>query len=179
MLFIANSIYALAAPFLPVELEAKGISSSMTGVIFAIYAVASVFAALVCGMYLDLFGHRCMLIFGSLLMAASIACFGVIENMTDKTVISVLAVALRIFQGVASGVINTSVYSYAAQVYPDQVEKVVSMGEGFVGIGVAMGMIVGSYIYQAVGFSYTFYIFGMIMAPFALLVYVCLSKPKK
>ena len=53
--------------------------------------------------------------------------------------------------------INTSVYSYAAQVYPDQVEKVVSMGEGFVGIGVAMGMIVGSYIYQAVGFSYTLF----------------------
>ena len=95
ILLIANSIYGLAAPFLPVELEAKGVSSSMTGVIFAIYAVASVLAALVSGMYLDLVGHRCLLMFGVLLMSASIACFGVIESLTDKTAILVLSVALR------------------------------------------------------------------------------------
>ena len=176
---IANAMYGLAAPFLPVELEAKGISPSMTGVIFAIYAVASVLAALVCGMYLDLVGHRCMLVFGVLLMASSIACFGLIESLTDKIAILVLSVALRFSQGVASGLINTSVYSYVAQAYPDNVEKVVSMSEGFVGIGSAMGPIIGSFIYQAVGFSYTFYFFGVGMAPFALLVCACLSKPKK
>ena len=151
----------------------------MTGVIFAIYAVASVLAALACGMYLDLVGHRCMLCFAILLMASSIACFGVIESLTDKIAILVLSIALRLSQGVASGMINTTVYSYVAQAYPQNIEKVVSMSEGFVGIGCAMGPILGSIIYEAVGFSYTFYIFGVAMAPFAILICACLNKPKK
>ena len=95
IIFIANTIYGLAAPFLPVELEAKGISTSMTGVIFAIHAVASVLASMVSGIYIDLVGHRCLLMFGVLLMSASIACFGVIESLTDKTAILVLSMALR------------------------------------------------------------------------------------
>ena len=178
ILFISNTIYGLASPFLPVELAAKGISSGMTGVIFAMYAVASVLSALVVGMYLDRIGHRCVIMFGALLMSVAIACFGLIESLTDKLTILVLSMSLRFLQGMASGAINTSVYSYVAQAYPDKVEKVISLSEGFVGIGCTLGPILGAFIYQAVGFSYTFYIFGAAMAPFALLICSCLDKPK-
>ena len=40
MLFMASAMYGVAAPFLPTFFEAKGISSSWTGVIFASYAVS-------------------------------------------------------------------------------------------------------------------------------------------
>ena len=113
-LFCTNIIYGLASPFLPAELEAKGISSGLTGLIFAIYAIASVFSALVAGMYVDRIGHRWIIMCGVLLMTGAISGFGLIEDMTDPNYVLALALILRYLQGTASGMTNTSVYSYAA-----------------------------------------------------------------
>ena len=49
--------------------------------------------------------------------------------------------------------INTSSYSFAAQAYGgDEVEKIVSLFEGFVGIGCTSGPIIGSFVYALLGF---------------------------
>ena len=176
-LFCTNIIYGLASPFLPAELEAKGISSGLTGLIFAIYAIASVLSALVAGMFVDRIGHRWIIMCGVLLMATAISGFGLIEDMTDPNYILALALILRYLQGTASGMTNTSVFSYAAQAYPDRVEQVISLVEGAVGIGCTVGPILGAFIYDAVGFSTTFYIIGASIAPFALLICSCLPKP--
>ena len=149
----------------------------MTGVIFAVYAVASVMSSLVIGMYMDQIGHRCVILFGTLLMAVSIASFGVIEDLTDYTMVLSIAITSRCFEGAASGLMNTAVYSYTALAYPENVEKVISLSEGFVGIGCTMGPVLGSLVYNAVGFSWTFYIFGLAMLPFALLVCCCMKEP--
>ena len=73
--------------------------------------------------------------------------------------------------------INTASYSFAAQAYSDNVEKVISVMEGIVGIGCAAGPILGSVIYESVGFEKTFQIFGTAMAPTCLLV--CFLKDPK
>lgn len=75
--------------------------------------------------------------------------------------------------------INTSVYSFASQAYPTKVDKIISLMEGVVGVGCTLGPMVGSFVYQAVGFSTTFYIFGAAMSPTALMVCLLLGKPKK
>jgi hypothetical protein len=43
--------------------------------------------------------------------------------------------------------INTSAYSFAAQAYEKDVAKYVSLFEGFVGIGCALGPVLGSFVY--------------------------------
>lgn len=74
--------------------------------------------------------------------------------------------------------INTSAYSYAASNYPDTVEKVVSWMESSVGVGCVFGPVMGSLVYQFVGYAKTFYIFGAVMAPNCLLV-ICVLKDTK
>ena len=66
--------------------------------------------------------------------------------------------------------INTCAYSFAAQAYGEEVEKIISLFEGFVGIGCAAGPVVGSVVFQFLGFQWTFFIFGALMAPSAILV---------
>ena len=73
--------------------------------------------------------------------------------------------------------INTAAYSFASQAYPDNVEKVVSVMEGVVGIGITISPIMGVFIYSAVGFANVFYIFGSAMAPCAFLM-LLLPNPK-
>jgi len=48
--------------------------------------------------------------------------------------------------------------------------------EGVMGVGFALGPIVGNYIDNAVGFSNTYFIVGAALAPSALLV-LCLRLP--
>ena len=114
-------------------------------------------------------------------MSASIACFGLIESIPASkpaTIISI-SVVLRLGQGSAAGMINTAAYSFASQAYPDRVDKVISLMEGVVGIGITISPLIGSFIYQAVGFSTTFYAFGAGMAPVSLVILLCLPTPKQ
>jgi MFS family permease len=73
--------------------------------------------------------------------------------------------------------INTAAYSFASQAYPDKVDKMASVMEGVVGIGMTISPIMGVFIYNVVGFSATFYIFGTAMFPCAFLM-LCLPDPK-
>ena len=50
------------------------------------------------------------------------------------------------------------------------------MLEAMSGIGLILGPIVGSSIYTAVGFKYTFFILGAACIPFAVLIYCLLLR---
>lgn len=74
--------------------------------------------------------------------------------------------------------INTAAYSFVSQAYPDQITGFVSLIESVAGIGCTISPIIGVYIFNVVGFSETFYIFGGAMAPCALLM-LSLPDPKE
>ena len=53
----------------------------------------------------------------------------------------------------------------------------ISIMEATVGAGMMIGPILGSFVYNAVGFVETFIIFGLAMAPISLILLVALPKP--
>jgi hypothetical protein len=50
--------------------------------------------------------------------------------------------------------------------------------EGIVGVGCTIAPVLGVFVYGAVGFSNTFYIFGSAMTPCAFMM-LCLPNPKE
>jgi len=56
------------------------------------------------------------------------------------------------------------------------VEKVIAIMEAIVGVGCTVGPVVGSLVYEQIGFEWTFIAFGVAMAPSCLLSCL-LSKP--
>ena len=76
VLFLSNTIYGLASPFLPVLLESRGIKETWTGLIFASYAIAYCIMAPIIGMLIDKVRHNRIMALGILLMSLSIASFG-------------------------------------------------------------------------------------------------------
>ena len=76
--------------------------------------------------------------------------------------------------------INTTAYSFAAQAYgEEEIEKIVSLFEGFVGVGLSIGPLLGSVAYHLVGFQATFIMFGVAMIPPAVLIMCFLPTPQK
>ena len=79
--------------------------------------------------------------------------------------------------GLALGFINTAAYSFAAQAYPEKVDKLIGLFEGMFGSGVALGPVFGSIVYEYFGFFWTFLGFGCLLASFGLLT-CCLQSPQ-
>ena len=71
---------------------------------------------------------------------------------------------------------NTAYFSFLASAYPDEIEAKVGLIGVVVGVGCTMGPVIGSFVYNFVGFSWTFIIFGILMAPSCILV-MTLGKP--
>lgn len=80
--------------------------------------------------------------------------------------------------GTAAGFIDTAAYSFAASNYPEDCDKVISIMEGVVGVGCVFGPVMGSFVYNYLGFATTFYIFGAAMAPSCIFVLCIGKKPK-
>ena len=74
--------------------------------------------------------------------------------------------------------INTAAYSFASTAYPDKIDKVISRMEACVGLGSIAGPVFGSFVFSAVGFAKTFFIFGVCLTPMAVLICIFLPKPK-
>ena len=73
MTFLSNTIYGLAAPFLPQLLEEKGINPTWTGLIFAAFAIAFNFSSLIAAKIVDSISHARIMFASTLLMSGSVA----------------------------------------------------------------------------------------------------------
>ena len=93
--FLANNIYGIASPFLPVILEEVGISSTWIGLIFASYAIAGTIVSIFIGGVLDKIGHKQVMATGCLLMAAACVAFGLCKYLDDNKIIIICGVILR------------------------------------------------------------------------------------
>ena len=93
--FISNSAYALVAPFLPLEFEAKGISDYYIGLIFAVYSVAVVICSPMIGMTVEQMGTTNLISAGVAVMGLSFVCFGFIESLEKQVHILTLGFTLR------------------------------------------------------------------------------------
>ena len=80
--------------------------------------------------------------------------------------------------GLASAILNTSSYSFASLIYPDneKMESAISMLEATSGIGLILGPIIGSSVYTAVGFKWTFVSLGAVLLPLGFMINCCLHK---
>ena len=97
--FLSNTIYGLAAPFLPQLLEAKGIEPTWTGLIFAAYAIATIFVSLIAGKIVDRVSHAWIMFIGTLLMSGSIAAFSIAFDLEENWEIIAFSIGLRLAQG--------------------------------------------------------------------------------
>lgn len=90
ILLLCNINFCLAAPFLPLFLDDRGISSTWTGIIFAIFSVASTITSILIGKVVDRVGHKPLLAISTLFMSAFTVATGLI-NSFDKNYLIILA----------------------------------------------------------------------------------------
>lgn len=109
-------------------------SATFSGWLNAAFAVMAVVARLVAGDLSDRKGRQKVLIFGCIVFAVSIFCFGVFP-------IAGLLIIFRGLQGFGYAVASTADYAAGADVVP---EERMSEGVGYLGIGYSLSTAIGS-----------------------------------
>ena len=166
---IANSVYAMIAPFFPIEAESKGVPLPTIGLIIGVYSVAVIINSMIVGKIMMRIGRSNITTIGLVVMGTSMIGFVISHYIEDPDTFVYFTVAIRFLQGVASSSIQTSVYSIITIVYPDQMEKVIGYIEATMGVALVVGPLFGSVWFYFGGYQAPFLILGAIFYIFVIL----------
>ena len=169
-MFLSMTALALCAPFLPLELEKKGLSGTYVGIIFSLYAVGQIVISPVISKVIDKVGPSNLLALSMGLMGVTFIGFGFIEISEKRTNVLALALILRLMQGMCCGSSYITCLTIAANEYPENREKIVGLLSVGGSLGLIAGPLAGSTIYNMLGFSDTFFAYGGFQATLALLL---------
>ena len=142
----------MIAPFLPLKFENKGVSKVMIGVIFAVYPLAGMVGSPIAGILMDKTGPKAFMTSGLIVLGLCLICFGLLDQVDNPDMISVLAILLRTVEGFAASFVATSAYSIATNDFPNETDEIVGYLEASYGVGLLIGPVVGAFIYAATNF---------------------------
>lgn len=116
---LSNSAYALVAPFLPIELEKKGVPLSLFGYIFSIYSVAVIIGSPLIGYLLTKYKKRNLVRIGLFSMSMAMFGFVIAAQFKSRLAFIVIAFLTRFIQGFASCSIQTTCFSISGVLFSD------------------------------------------------------------
>ena len=120
--------------------------------------------------FIAIFGRKKLIIFGTMLMGTSFIVFGWLSNIKNKNLYIALALLNRFFEGIASSLIQTTMYSISTNFFPNHKEAMIGYLEAVTGVGLIMGPLIGSALFAIGGYLFIFYAFGTIFIVFSFFI---------
>ncbi|ADH99565.1 MFS transporter [Salisediminibacterium selenitireducens] len=173
IMWIANFFVAASAtmvlPFLSLYIETFGDYSEAyvqrwSGLIFGVTFLAAFFVSPIWGRFGDKYGRKPILIITGFGIAFSILMMSFVSSVTELFF-------LRLFMGVVTGFIPTSIALISAQTKKEIAGKVLGTLQMGTVSGGLFGPLIGGLLADNVGFAYTFVITGIIISASTLLVW--------
>lgn len=160
---ILNAAIAIVGPFFPPEAEKKGVELKTIGYIFSAYPMAFVIVSLIMPTILHYTNQRVVFVASSIIYALSVAGFGSIVFM-EKDYLIIFGLIFRVLQGSSNAALYTTSYSIFSGHYEGgDFMKVNSMFKGTIGVGLLIGLLVGTLLYIAGGYFLPFLVYSGVM----------------
>lgn len=168
---IINAAIAIVGPFFPLKAEERGVDINIVGYIFSIYPFFFVIVSLAIPKILQTYSKKKVFVVGSVIYALSVIGFGLLVILND-TLFLIFAFIFRSFQGGSNAAVYTTAYSVFSSMYEGQdIMKINSYFKSTLGIGLVIGLLLGTLLYMIGGYVTPFIVFGSFF-----LVYIPLIK---
>jgi len=157
---------SIMAPFFPSEATDKGVSSTLSGWIFAVFALIQFAISPLFGRLIPHLGSRLLIITGQFLGGGCILLFGFLDHIgttDDNTLFVVYCFLLRIVLAIGCTACTTSGFAITAAIFPNHVATIFGLLETATGLGMMVGPALGGIFYQFGGFTLPFVVLGMLM----------------
>ncbi|XP_022359559.1 MFS-type transporter SLC18B1 [Enhydra lutris kenyoni] len=155
--------YSILGPFFPKEAEKKGVSNTVTGMIFGCYALFDLLASLVFGKYLVQIGAKFMFVAGMFVSGGVTILFGVLDQVPDGPIFIAMCFLVRVADAVSFAAAITASFSILVKAFPNNVATVLGSLEIFSGLGLVLGPPLGGFLYQSFGYEMPFIFLGCIV----------------
>ncbi|CAL4081506.1 unnamed protein product, partial [Meganyctiphanes norvegica] len=161
--FTSFSTMSILAPFFPQLVERKGLSSSMNGIIFSVYAFVIVVASPIVAKMVPITDPRTLYLIGIALTAVSNICFGLIQFIYEQSVFLLVSISLRVLEALGASCFLTVIYALVPELFPGDMSTINGMLETAIGLGTCVGPAMGVWLYSVGGFSLPFIVLGSFM----------------
>ena len=171
MMFSASSQLIIMVPILPEIAATLGVNSFWQGMLLTAYALSLGASALVTGPASDRIGRRLILLYGTTLMAVTLALHTVAANY-------VLLFSMRLLAGVGGGMLTSGSVAYVGDYFPYEQH---GWANGWVMSGTAFGQVagipIGKVLATGFGYRWPFLMFAIPMALSAVLIWQYVPQP--
>eukprot|EP01063_Lacrimia_lanifica_P003827 TRINITY_DN1209_c0_g1_i1.p1 TRINITY_DN1209_c0_g1~~TRINITY_DN1209_c0_g1_i1.p1 ORF type:complete len:469 (+),score=188.50 TRINITY_DN1209_c0_g1_i1:55-1461(+) len=151
---IAYLNVTIPLPFLAKVMKDMNAEETWVGFAFAFQPAGVVASQFLCGWVLAKVGNSKMFFGGAVLAAIATGITAFLMHMTDDTTTFVALLCLfRFLNGFGEGFLDTACLNLYQVVAPGALAQVVAVSEGCIGIGVALGPLLGGGLYALQGFE--------------------------
>ena len=162
---ISNASYTTIAPILPLEIDKHNIPEQWVSLIFLAFSIGSSISPPLVARHFESIGTVKVMAYSMIGMSITFWFIGHVFEMAElissnntanhHMLIIGMLTCLQFFLGAFFSIVTTGYYSLATLIFTER-ECIMSYVEASVGIGYILGPIVGSFIYDEMGYQYAF-----------------------
>jgi MFS family permease len=142
-----------------VEKNYPAISLFEVGVLMSIFPIGFLLATPLIGIYMERFGRKNTVCLGAVLSVVSTFCFGIACEFGAASAFYWISFTARFVQGVADALVNVSTTAILTLEHPENQERWIGYCYTSLGLGLAVGPMLGSFVYDWIGYQNTFLYF--------------------
>jgi len=157
---------SIMAPFFPSEANEKGVSNTLSGWIFAVFALVQFAISPLFGRVIPHFGSRLLIVTGQFLAGGCILLFGFLDRVgtaDNNAAFIAYCFVLRIVLAIGCTASTTSGFAVTAAIFPNHIATIFGLLETATGLGMMVGPAFGGILYQFGGFTLPFVVLGTLM----------------
>ena len=151
---------SIMAPFFPKVAAEKGMSGTVSGFVFSVYAFVVMIASPILGHFLPKVGAKFMLISGIFAAGVASILFGFLNQLNSTLQFTIYCFVVRSVEALGAAAFSTASYTYIMYAFPDDIGTAFGLTETCVGVGMSLGPAIGSGLFSIGGYGLPFYTLG-------------------
>ena len=154
-LFLPLALITITMPFSfqPFYNEARDILPAWTGVILSSASFGTIVGQMIPPFLMSRFRTNHVLSGNAFCYGIVIASFAITDFVDDKTVFTLLSVAIRSVLGILGGSMNTTVFVILLSIYPNSVGVSTAIAETVLNASIASEPFIGALLYSHIGYK--------------------------
>ncbi|XP_037091068.1 MFS-type transporter SLC18B1-like [Pollicipes pollicipes] len=168
-------IVGVLVPFFPSEAERRGVSQSLVGGVFAVYAFTQFAVAPLVGKLIPVLGASRVFHLGLGTAGASTLVFGLLDYIGDPNGFMAACYLARVVEAIGTAAFITASYTIVANQIPDNINLLVGTCETMCAVGLAAGPAIGGGLFTAGGYGLPFFVLGGVIL--AVTAVTCCTLP--
>jgi len=171
LLLIDLTNFTFVVPIIPDFLLKQGVSLSLIGFILSFYQISYFFTSLYFGKRLIVYSKNKVMLAGQIILVISNIALSLLDHNFSVGTVIALSSLLRFIQGIALALVCAAIYAYVPILFPLDLDKKYAVIEISLGSGLALGPVIGGFLYEYVGYFWSFMCMAFVYAGMGLILF--------